>query len=40
MCPQCTNYLARAIMLDIHWKYSERDCAAIAEEINEVLAAM
>ena len=40
MCPQCTDYLARAIMVDIHWKYSERDCVAIAEGINEVLAAL
>jgi len=40
MCPQCTDYLSRAIMIDIHWEYSKADCAAIAEAINKVLAAL
>ena len=38
MCPQCTDYLSRAIMIDIHWQYSKDDCAAIAGAINKVLA--
>ena len=38
MCPQCTDYLSRAIMIDIHWQYSKADCAAIAGAINKVLA--
>jgi 8-amino-3,8-dideoxy-alpha-D-manno-octulosonate transaminase len=38
MCPQCTDYLSRAIMIDIHWQYSKDDCAAIAGAINQVLA--
>lgn len=37
MCPQCTDYLSRAIMIDIHWEYSESDCAAIAGAINRAL---
>jgi 8-amino-3,8-dideoxy-alpha-D-manno-octulosonate transaminase len=40
MCPQCTDYLSRAIMIDIHWEYSKPDCRAIAEGINKVLAAL
>jgi len=39
MCPQCTDYLSRAIMIDIHWAYSAADCRAIADGINKVLAA-
>ena len=38
MCPQCTDYLSRAIMIDIHWQYSKDDCVAIAGAINQVLA--
>lgn len=38
MCPQSTEYLARAIMIETHWEYSRRDCAAIAAGINKVLA--
>lgn len=38
MCPQCTDHLSRAIMIDIHWEYSEADCAALAEAINCALA--
>lgn len=37
MCPQCTDYLGRAIMIDIHWEYSESDCVAIAGAINRAL---
>lgn len=40
MCPQCMDYLSRAIMIDIRWEYSEAECRAIAEAINEVLAAL
>ena len=40
MCPQCIDYLSRAIMIDIHWEYSEPECRAIAEAINKVLAAL
>ncbi len=38
MCPRCTDYLSRAIMIDIHWQYSKDECAAIAGAINRVLA--
>jgi dTDP-4-amino-4,6-dideoxygalactose transaminase len=38
MCPQCTDYLSRAIMIDIHWQYAKDDCTAIAGAMNEVLA--
>ena len=34
MCPQCLDYLARAIMIDTHWEYSRADCKAIAAGIN------
>jgi len=37
MCPQCTDYLSRAIMIDIHWQYTEAECAAIADGINRIL---
>ena len=40
MCPQSTELLSRAIMVDINWEYSVADCAAIANGINKVLAAM
>lgn len=40
MCPQCTDYLSRAIMLDINWQYSKTDCAAIAGAMNGVLAGL
>jgi 8-amino-3,8-dideoxy-alpha-D-manno-octulosonate transaminase len=39
MCPECVDYLARAIMVDVHWLYSPADCQAIAEGINKVLPA-
>ena len=39
MCPQCTDYLSRAIMIDIGWEYSESECQAIAAAINKALAA-
>lgn len=38
MCPQCTNYLSRAIMIDIHWQYTPRECAQIADAVNLMLA--
>ena len=37
MCPQCIHYLARAIMIDTHWEYSNADCKAIAAGINKVV---
>ncbi len=40
MCPRTLDYLARAIMLDIHWEYSRTDCEAIARGVNKVLAAL
>ncbi len=40
MCPQCLDYLSRAIMIDIQWAYSARDCKAIADGINKVLGAL
>ena len=39
MCPQCSAYLSRAIMIDIHWESSRADCAALAGGINQVLGA-
>jgi dTDP-4-amino-4,6-dideoxygalactose transaminase len=39
MCPQSTDYLSRAIMIDVEWEYSKGDCEAIAKGINKVLAA-
>jgi 8-amino-3,8-dideoxy-alpha-D-manno-octulosonate transaminase len=38
MCPQATDLLSRAIMVDIHWEYSKEDCDRIANGINKVLA--
>ncbi len=40
MCPQCTDHLSRAIMLDINWQYSKEDCTAIAGAMNKVLASL
>ncbi|MDD5707375.1 MAG: DegT/DnrJ/EryC1/StrS family aminotransferase [Kiritimatiellae bacterium] len=40
MCPQSTELLSRAIMIDIHCEHSAADCGAIATGINKVLAAM
>lgn len=39
ICPQCTDHLSRAIMIDIGWEYSESECRAIAAAINQALAA-
>ena len=39
MCPRSTDYLSRAIMIDVEWEYSKADCEAIAAGINKVLAA-
>jgi 8-amino-3,8-dideoxy-alpha-D-manno-octulosonate transaminase len=40
MCPHSTEHLSRAIMVNIAWQYSARECDAIAKGINKVLAAM
>jgi len=40
MCPRTLDLLSRAILVDINYNYSERDCAAIASGINKVLRAM
>jgi hypothetical protein len=40
MCPQSTELLSRAIMVDINWQFSAADCDAIARGINKVLAAL
>lgn len=40
MCPRALDLLSRAILVDINYNYSDRDCAAIANEINKVLRAM
>jgi dTDP-4-amino-4,6-dideoxygalactose transaminase len=40
MCPRTLDLLSRAIMLDINYNYSDKDCAAIALGINKVLRAM
>ena len=37
MCPRTLDLLSRAILLDINWNYSARDCSAIALGINKVL---
>jgi len=40
MCPRCTDLLSRAIMVDMNWEYSRKDCDAIAAGMNKVLAAV
>jgi 8-amino-3,8-dideoxy-alpha-D-manno-octulosonate transaminase len=40
MCPRTTDLLARAIMIDIEWHYTEADCDAIATAVNKVLRAL
>ena len=37
MCPRTLELLSRAIMVDIDYNYSVKDCAAIAGGINKVL---
>jgi len=37
MCPRTLDLLSRAILLDINFNYSARDCSAIALGINKVL---
>jgi len=37
MCPRMLDLLSRAVMLDVNWNYSARDCSAIALGINKVL---
>ncbi|MDH4240841.1 MAG: DegT/DnrJ/EryC1/StrS family aminotransferase [Phycisphaerae bacterium] len=40
MCPRALDLLSRAILVDINYNYSDKDCAAIASGINKVLRAM
>ena len=40
MCPQTLDYLGRAVMLELNWQFSRRDCDALAAGINKVLARM
>jgi 8-amino-3,8-dideoxy-alpha-D-manno-octulosonate transaminase len=40
MCPQCLDYLSRAVMIDINWEYSREDCDFIVNAINRVLAVL
>ncbi|UCF00245.1 MAG: DegT/DnrJ/EryC1/StrS family aminotransferase [Planctomycetota bacterium] len=40
MCPRTLDLLSRAIMVDVGYHYSGRDCAAIASGINKVLRTM
>ena len=35
MCPRTLDLLSRAIMVDIHWQYSDQDCDNIALGINK-----
>jgi dTDP-4-amino-4,6-dideoxygalactose transaminase len=37
MCPRTLDLLSRAIMVDIHWRYSDEDCDNIALGINRAL---
>ncbi len=37
MCPRTLDLLSRAIMIDIHWQYSDEDCDSIALGINRAL---
>jgi dTDP-4-amino-4,6-dideoxygalactose transaminase len=39
MCPRTLDLLSRAIMIDINWHYSDKDCDNIALGINRVLSA-
>ena len=40
MCPRTIDLLSRAIMVDIDYNYSDKDCTAIAGGINKVLRAI
>lgn len=40
MCPRTLDLLSRAILLDIHYNYSQEQCAAIAAGINKVFRAL
>jgi dTDP-4-amino-4,6-dideoxygalactose transaminase len=40
MCPRTIDLLSRAIMVDIDYNYSDKDCAEIAGGINKVLQTM
>jgi dTDP-4-amino-4,6-dideoxygalactose transaminase len=37
MCPRTLDLLSRAVMVDIHWRYSDQDCDNIALGINRAL---
>ncbi|MCX7425307.1 MAG: DegT/DnrJ/EryC1/StrS family aminotransferase [Planctomycetia bacterium] len=37
MCPRTLDLLSRAIMVDVHWQYSDEDCDNIALGINRAL---
>jgi dTDP-4-amino-4,6-dideoxygalactose transaminase len=37
MCPRTLDLLSRAVMIDIHWHYSDEDCDNIALGINRAL---
>ncbi len=37
MCPRTLDLLSRSIIVDIDYRYSDRECAAIASGINKVL---
>jgi 8-amino-3,8-dideoxy-alpha-D-manno-octulosonate transaminase len=39
ICPRTLEYLSRAIMIDIHWQYSDEDCDNIALGINRAMSA-
>ncbi len=40
MCPNCVDYLSRAILIEIQWTYNAADCKAIAGGVNKVLSAL
>ena len=37
MCPRTLDLLGRAVMIDINWRYTAAECAAIALGVNKVL---
>ena len=39
MCPQCLDYLSRAVIITTHWACSPAECRAIADGVNKVLKA-
>ncbi|MCK4602079.1 MAG: DegT/DnrJ/EryC1/StrS family aminotransferase [Phycisphaerae bacterium] len=40
MCPRTLDLLSRAILIDINYNYSQRDCDLIASGINKVMRAL